>query len=102
MAATKTETDRSTAEQTVEEAIERARKLNEQILEAGRNVGIVYLEAYERTLEGIATYQEQLASAAEENQSEWIAGVLKAQADFTRRVADSVVTYYQNALKQQQ
>jgi hypothetical protein len=63
-----------TAEQT-EQAVERIRELNEQILQAGRQWGIGFLDAYEQSLRSFAEFQE------------WVARLVQAQADFAREVA---------------
>ncbi len=84
----------------VEEATERIRELNEQILERGRSAGLAYLDAYERALGSISDYQRKLASAAEGGRADWLAALLKAQADYTRAMAESVSAYVRQSLRQ--
>ena len=64
-------------------ATERIRDLNEQILERIKSGGESALEAYERTLKTVADYQE----AAGQRGAEWVSGLARAQAEFTRELA---------------
>jgi hypothetical protein len=66
-------------------AIDRIRQLNERIMERLKQRGETTLEAYERTLLTIADYQD----AAGKRGSEWVAGMAKAQAAFTRELASA-------------
>jgi hypothetical protein len=69
--------------QDVSAAIERIRELNEQVLEAGRQVGLGFLDAYEQSLQTFADLQSQAGEGANAG---WITELAKAQADFTRHV----------------
>jgi hypothetical protein len=75
------------AEKLHEEAAERVRALNEQIIEAGRKAGTQYLDAYEQTLKGIADYEQKLADASP---VEAFSTLLNAQADFVREISKAV------------
>ena len=66
-----------------DEAAQRIRELNEQVIEAARSGGTAYLDAYEKPLASIADYQQQLAGASP---VDWIQRVVEAQATFTRDV----------------
>jgi hypothetical protein len=59
-------------------------QFNEQILDATRATAEMFLDAYEKTLDSIASYQEQAASQTD---VDWIATAAAAQARFTREVA---------------
>jgi uncharacterized Ntn-hydrolase superfamily protein len=72
----------------VEETTERIRDLNERILEAGRKAGGAYLDAYEKALQSIADYQEQVATQTD---VEWISTIVDAQANFTRELTELYV-----------
>jgi hypothetical protein len=80
----------------VEETVERIRDLNEQILEAGKKAGGAYLSAYEKALQSIADYQEQVAKQTD---VEWISTVVDAQARFTRELTKVVVSTGREFLK---
>jgi hypothetical protein len=76
---------RERASTAADAAIDRIRTLNERIMESVRHGGDQALEAYERTLRTLAEYQE----AAGKRGSEWIGGLAKAQAAFTRELANA-------------
>jgi hypothetical protein len=67
----------------VEDAVQRIRALNEQILESGREWGQGFLDAYEQSMRTFADFQQR---AADGTNVEWLAHIAKAQADFTREV----------------
>jgi hypothetical protein len=71
------------AKKQVDEAIERIRALNEQVLQAGREYGQSYLDAYEQTMRAFADFQQQTAAGTD---LQWLSQIAKAQADFTREV----------------
>ena len=81
----------ATAMQTnaVNETTERIRDLNERILDAGKKAGNAYLDAYEKTLQSIADYQE---TTAKQTDVEWISTVVDAQARFTRELTKVYVS----------
>jgi hypothetical protein len=85
--ATKTQTEATT---------ERIRDLNERILDAGKKAGNAYLDAYEKTLQSIADYQE---TAAKQSDVEWISTVVDAQARFTRELTKVYVSTGRELLK---
>jgi hypothetical protein len=66
-----------------DEAVERIRALNEQMLEAGREWGQGYLDAYEQWMQNFADLQERTAEGAD---VQWLTQIAKAQADYTRQV----------------
>ena len=70
--------------QQTEEAIERIRELNEQVLQAGREWGLGFLDAYEQSMRTFAEFQDKAAESV--GDVEWISQVVKAQADFTREI----------------
>jgi hypothetical protein len=71
-------------------------KFREQIRDAGREAAERYLDAYETTLEQIASYQEHAASQTD---VDWIATACKAQATFTREMAKRQVSVGRELLK---
>src|SRR5215216_105694 len=73
----------SSANRQAEDAIERIRALNEQILESGREWGQGFLDAYEQSIRTFADFQVR---AAEGTDVEWLSQIARAQADFTREV----------------
>ena len=79
-----------------EATTERIRDLNERILDAGKKAGSAYLDAYEKTLESIADYQE---SVAKQTDVEWVSTIVDAQARFTRELTKLYVNTGRDLLK---
>ena len=79
-----TSTPQGQVKQQTEEAIERIRQLNEQILQASRQWGLGFLDAYEQNMRTFAEFQDKAAESV--GDVEWISQVVKAQADFTREI----------------
>ena len=96
--ATQTKT-RPAADPKLDQLADRARALNDQIIEASRKAGRGYLDVYERSLESIAASQEKLAKSTEETPAEWVATLLNAQAEFTRDTGKVVTSYYRELIK---
>src|SRR5947207_12707339 len=71
----------------VEAAANRVRKLNEQIIEAGRQAGETTLTSYEKFLKSIAGSLERGPGSSD---VEWIANLASAQAKFIRDVTTSL------------
>jgi hypothetical protein len=80
----------------VEATVERIRELNEQILDAGKKAGGAYLSAYEKALQSIADYQEQVAKQTD---VEWVSTIVEAQARFTRELTKVYVSTGRELLK---
>jgi len=79
-----------------EATTERIRDLNERIVAASKQAGGAYLDAYEKTLESIADYQE---NAAKSTEVDWISHVVDAQARFTRELTKLYVNTGRELLK---
>ena len=78
--ATQTKTQ---AEKDIDQATTRIRDLNEQVLDFGRKAGTGFLEAYEQNLQTFADYQDKVA---DQTKVDWVAGLARAQANFTREI----------------
>jgi len=89
-------TQSDSAGKQAEEAIERIRALNEQILEAGKQWGQSYLDAYEQSMR---TFADFTSKAGESSDIEWISHIAKAQADFTREVTRQATEAARRMLK---
>ena len=79
-----------------EKTIERIRELNEQILEAGKQWGQSFLDAYEQSMR---TFADFTAQSGQSTDVEWISQVAKAQADFTREVTRQATEAARRMLK---
>ena len=89
MAANETQT-------TMDETTQRIRDLNERILDAGKKAGGAYLTAYEKALQSIVDYQEQVAKQTD---VEWVSTIIEAQARFTRELTRLYVSTGRELLK---
>jgi Phasin protein len=93
--ATKNTTQDATA--AITQTVERIRELNEQIIDMARQAGTGYLDMYERSLESIAGYQQQMAHATG---VDWLQRLIEAQADFTRDVGNLYASSARELFKQ--
>src|SRR4051794_4281039 len=82
--------------QEFEATAERLRELNERIIESSRKAGQSYVDAYEKTLNSVADFQDRIGKAS---QVEWISTLAQAQADFTRNWAEAYTGAARNVLK---
>jgi hypothetical protein len=80
----------------VDETVERIRQLNEQVLEAGKQWGQSFLDAYEQSMRTFADYT---AKAGDSTDVEWVSRIAKAQADFTREVTKQATEAARRMLK---
>src|SRR5947207_1323842 len=85
-----------TAEARVEAAANRVRKLNEQIIEAGKQAGESTLTSYEKFLKSIASSLERGPGSSD---VEWISNLATAQAKFIRDVTASLTKAARKRLK---
>jgi hypothetical protein len=92
----RTDQDKRTGQENVDETVERIRDLNERILDSGRKVGKGYLDAYERALTSIADFEERLAGTS---QIDWVSAIANAQASFIREIAKSYSAAGRDLLK---
>jgi hypothetical protein len=65
-------------------ATEQLKELNERLVEAGRRVGTLYVDTYERAVDGVTALQKKLA---QRSQIEVVQSLVEAQADLTRELA---------------
>jgi hypothetical protein len=85
-----------TAEARVEAVAQRLRKLNERIIEAGRDAGETTLTNYEKALKTIAGTLEKGPGSSD---VEWVANLATAQAKFLRDVTTSWTAAARKMLK---
>ena len=81
---------------TVGGAFEQVKDLNGQFLGAGRQVGTLYLDAYEKGIEQTIELQLKIASMT---QQEWLKDLIEKQADVTREVTSSYTSTARSLLK---
>jgi hypothetical protein len=88
--------DANQTQTTIDETTQRVRDLNERILDAGKKAGGAYLTAYEKALQSIVDYQEQVAKQTD---VEWVSTIIEAQARFTRELTRLYVSTGRELLK---
>jgi hypothetical protein len=64
-------------------ATQQLKDLNEKVTDAGRRVGNLYLDSYERTVEGVTSFQQKLA---EQTPIDGVQTFVDAQVRLTREV----------------
>jgi hypothetical protein len=74
--ATATKTPRS-----IHDATEQAVALNERFMEAGKRTGTLYLDGYDKLVEGVTSFQQKLAGQSD---NDAVKSVLATQADVAR------------------
>jgi hypothetical protein len=70
-------------------ATEQFKELNERLLDAGRRVGNLYVDGYEKTVQGVTAFQKKLG---EQSRIEGVQTLVEAQADLTRELAKAQTT----------
>jgi hypothetical protein len=67
-----------------EEAASRIRELNERLIESSKAAGTTTLDAYEKALTTLVTFEEKAAGAS---QLEWVSALAQTHASFVRDVS---------------
>ena len=70
----------------LEAVAERLRKLNEKIIDVGREAGENALTSYEKALKSFAS---GISQGPAKDEVEWIAHLAQSQAKFVREITDS-------------
>jgi hypothetical protein len=83
-------------EERLEVVAQRLRKLNERIIEAGKDAGVTTLTNYEKALKAIANVVERGPGSSE---VEWVSHLATAQAKFIRDVTNAWTSAARNMLK---
>ncbi len=79
--ATATKTPRN-----LNDATERITQQGERFVEAGKRAGNLYLDSYEKFVEGVTSFQQKLA---EQSQNDAVKSVVTTQVDATRELASA-------------
>jgi hypothetical protein len=93
---TKAKASTGSPEAGLEAAAERIRKLNERIIEAGKQTGETTLSSYEKALKAIAGAVERGPGTSD---IDWISKVATTQAKFIRDVTQAWTTAARDMLK---
>jgi transcription initiation factor TFIID subunit TAF12 len=79
--ATATKTPRS-----LNDAAEQVVELNERFVDAGKRAGNLYLDSYDKFVEGVTSFQEKFA---EQSKNDTVKSVVATQVEMTRQLASA-------------
>ena len=65
---------------------EQIAELNERFVEAGKRAGNLYLDSYDKLVEGVTSIQQKLA---DQSQNDAVKSVVATQVDVTRQLASA-------------
>jgi hypothetical protein len=68
------------------DAAEQAVQFNERFVEAGKRAGNLYLDSYDKLVEGVTSFQQKLA---EQSQNDAVKSVVATQVEMTRQLASA-------------
>lgn len=77
--AAKTSSDPTFEMPSMEDATQRIRDLNERLMESSKSAGLVTLDAYEKALQSLVDFEDQVASAT---QLGWVSALANTHAKF--------------------
>jgi len=80
----------------VEAAAERIKKTSERVLELSKENGLIWLEAYEKMLDGVLKLEEDAAKGLG---SDWVEKLVSTQADFIRDTLRAYLSALKDRLK---
>jgi hypothetical protein len=89
-------TNANTGAPTVDAAFEQVKDLNEEFLDAARQAGTLYLDAYEKAVDQAIELELKVAGYTQQAR---LKNLIEAQADFTREVASSYTSTARSLLK---
>jgi len=68
------------------EAAEQVGQLGEHFVEAGKRAGNLYLDSYDKLVDGVISFQQKLA---EQSKNDAVKSVIETQVDMTRQLASA-------------
>ena len=80
----------------VEAAVERIKQTSERVLELSKENGLVWLEAYEKMLNGVLKLEED---TAKDLSSDWVETLVSTQTDFIRETSQAYLGAFKERLK---
>jgi hypothetical protein len=80
----------------IEEAAERIKKTSDRVLALSKENGLVWLEAYEKMLNGVLKLEED---TAKELKSDWVETLVSTQADLVRETSQAYLGAIKDRLK---
>ena len=80
----------------VEAAAERIKQTSERVLALSKENGLIWLEAYEKMLDGVLKLEED---TAKDLGSDWVETLVSTQADFIRNASQAYLSALRDRLK---
>jgi Mg2+ and Co2+ transporter CorA len=80
----------------IEAAAERIKQTSDRVLELSKENGLVWLEAYEKMLNGVLRLEEDTAKALT---SDWVETLVSTQADLMRETSQAYLGALKDRLK---
>ena len=80
----------------VEAAAERIKQTSERVLALSKENGLIWLEAYEKMLDGVLKLEED---TAKDLSSDWVEKLVSTQADFIRATSQAYLGAFKDRLK---
>ena len=80
----------------VEAAAERIKATSERVLELSKENGLIWLQAYEKMLDGVLKLEEDAAKGLG---SDWVEKLVSTQADFIRNASQAYLSTLKDRLK---
>lgn len=79
-----------------DEAVARIRDLNEKIIQAAKQSGNMSLDAYEKALQNMVEFEEQMAGRS---QLDWVAALANTHVKFVQDISSAYIKAAREALK---
>jgi hypothetical protein len=80
----------------VEAVVQRIRQTSDRVLALSKENGLVWLEAYEKMLNGVLKLEED---TAKELDSDWVETLVSTQSDFIRNTSQAYLGAFKDRLK---
>ncbi len=77
------------------DASDQVAALNERFVEAGKHAGNLYLDSYDKLVEGVTSFQQKVA---EQSQNDALKSVVATQVDMTRQLTSAYTTAARNLI----
>ncbi len=79
-----------------DETVRRIKEMSDQVIEASKQNGRAWLDAYERMLDGFLKLEQQAAAGS---QMEWLSQLANTQAEFIRSMSQAYVSAAREQLR---
>jgi hypothetical protein len=80
----------------IEAAAQRIKQTSDRVLELSKENGLVWLEAYEKMLNGVLKLEEE---TAKDLGADWVNTLVSTQADVVREMSEAFLTAAKDRLK---